>query len=48
MKNTSENLETTNQRPSKSFLDLVEEKYLIRWAAFFLCVVFWLIIWRMT
>lgn len=47
MKNTSQDLETSSERPTKSFVDLVEEKYLIRWAALFLCVVFWLIIWRM-
>jgi hypothetical protein len=47
MKNTSENLEASDERPSKSFFDFVEDKYLFRWAAFFLCVVFWLLIWRM-
>ncbi|MHC1550436.1 hypothetical protein [Phyllobacterium sp. K27] len=47
MKNTSENIDSSRERPTKSFFDLVEEKYLIRWAAFFLCVMFWLIIWRM-
>jgi hypothetical protein len=47
MPNPTENLKSTDEQPSKSFFDLVEEKYLIRWAAFLTCVIFWVVVWRL-
>ncbi|MBZ9656843.1 hypothetical protein [Phyllobacterium lublinensis] len=47
MQNSSENLKSSDDRPSKSFFDMIEEKYLIRWAALLICVIFWTVVWRL-